>query len=121
MRSCYDLRTGSVRRLISITLLALGGDAESGLPVCCRRHGKHHCMMTHLRSTSSGPSFQAQPCPFYPTASTAPRLTTASLATSLPSSLELIRDTAPLAASPRPAQTFATSAHYTRGPPTPLA
>jgi hypothetical protein len=47
-----------LRRFISITLLllfsfplisplfALGGDAESRLPACCRTHGKHHCMMS---------------------------------------------------------------------------
>lgn len=46
----------SVRRLISILLLAvfgltfllpvlaMGQEAEAGLPACCRRNGKHHCM-----------------------------------------------------------------------------
>ena len=47
-----------LRRLISILLLAvfglpfvlpilaMGQDAEAGLPACCRRNGKHHCMMS---------------------------------------------------------------------------
>jgi len=47
-----------MRRLLSIFLLAvfglplvlplfaLGQDADAGLPACCRRNGKHHCMMS---------------------------------------------------------------------------
>jgi hypothetical protein len=27
-------------------LLALGQDADAGLPACCRKNGKHHCMMS---------------------------------------------------------------------------
>ena len=48
----------ALRRLISILLLAMfgllfvlpmlvmGQDVEAGLPACCRRNGKHHCMMS---------------------------------------------------------------------------
>lgn len=72
-----------MRRFTSILLLALLGgfyaipllhatlsDSESDLPMCCRRNGKHHCMMMdeYLRTRSSGsPAFTAPPhCPFYP-------------------------------------------------------
>ncbi|WP_420239291.1 hypothetical protein ACOBR2_06865 [Telmatobacter bradus] len=44
---------------------------DSGLPPCCRRHGKHHCAMldAYLRARRSGkPSVSAPPghCPCYP-------------------------------------------------------
>lgn len=73
-----------MRRLISITLLllfsfpvaaplfALGGDAESQLPACCRRHGKHHCMMSveEMQALLNGHHFTAvrSRCPLYPKA-----------------------------------------------------
>jgi len=73
-----------VRRFTAILILALLGafyavpllhavstDPESGLPACCRRHGKHHCAMMdqYLRLKASGePTFNApsQHCPMYP-------------------------------------------------------
>jgi hypothetical protein len=71
-----------VRRLLSITLLmlfvypavaplfALGGNDESQLPACCRRHGKHHCMMSmeEMQALLDGHHFTAvrSKCPLYP-------------------------------------------------------
>jgi hypothetical protein len=75
-----------LRRLISILLLvvfgfpvvlpmlAMGQDAEASLPACCRRNGKHHCMMsTDSRGklfTDHSPQFDATPekCPYSPAA-----------------------------------------------------
>lgn len=49
---------GQVRKFLSILLLfllglpavsplmALGQDGDGGLPACCRRNGKHHCMLS---------------------------------------------------------------------------
>jgi hypothetical protein len=37
--------------------------AESNLPACCRRLGKHGCSMT---SSTAGPALQAALCPLYP-------------------------------------------------------
>jgi hypothetical protein len=82
-----------VRRLLSITLLLIfglpmvsplfamtGGDAGN-LPACCRRDGKHHCMMMAGMmmgdagmgaSASSNPGTQptvaivTEPCPYGP-------------------------------------------------------
>ena len=78
-----------LRRLISILLLAvfglpfvlpmlaMGQDPDGGLPACCRRNGKHHCMMSMAErgklSVSGDPQFQApaEKCPYAP-ASVAP-------------------------------------------------
>lgn len=45
--------------------------AEDNLPACCRRNGKHHCMMMmqmSMRDTGSGPAFTVpfQACPLFP-------------------------------------------------------
>jgi hypothetical protein len=50
-------------------------DAESNLPECCRRNGKHHCaMMMDEAASTTGVSFRSvQPrCPLYPAAPAAP-------------------------------------------------
>jgi hypothetical protein len=53
-------------------LFALGGDAESRLPACCRRHGKHHCMMSveEMEALLYGEHFTTEPtkCPLFPKA-----------------------------------------------------
>ena len=81
----------SMRRMSAILLMALFSfslispavfvaDADSKLPVCCRRGGKHHCTMTPSQSeSSSGPAVQAGRCPFFPTAKAGPASRTVSL------------------------------------------
>jgi hypothetical protein len=46
------------------------GSPEDNVPVCCRRNGKHHCMMQKVSEPGSGPVFTAPPqhCPLYPKA-----------------------------------------------------
>lgn len=68
-----------MRRALSSILLAvfsfplispmLAG-ADSDLPACCRRDGKHHCAMTGMAEAASGIAIQAiQPkCPLFPKA-----------------------------------------------------
>jgi hypothetical protein len=124
------------RRILAITLLIAFGspfvapllaataDPEASLPPCCRSHGKHHCAMMHsmMLAQSSGPAFQAPPCPFYPAPATPVRTATASLAAPVNLSAAQLRYLAPLAATPRrAARTFAPSANPKRGPPTTLA
>ncbi len=49
--------------------LALSGGSEAGLPACCRRGGKHHCMMGAVAvDASSTAHFRApaERCPFAP-------------------------------------------------------
>ena len=68
-----------MRRIVSIALLAVfswqiaapafSPDAEANLPPCCRRHGKHHCMMRWMARQESGhPAFTtvAESCPYGP-------------------------------------------------------
>jgi hypothetical protein len=101
-----------------VPLFAATRDPEASLPACCRRHGKHHCsMMMAMLATDRGPAFQAPPCPFYPTATTPPRLATASLSTSLPPVIGALRTSAPLAPTPRRAHGFTVSSNLKRGPP----
>ena len=47
--------------------LVLASDADSRLPACCRRGGKHSCAMTASQSaSSSGETVQAARCRFFP-------------------------------------------------------
>jgi len=54
-------------------LLAASRSGEEGVPVCCRRAGKHHCAweMGESARSDSGPRFRrlAERCPFAPQAS----------------------------------------------------
>jgi len=55
------------------SLFALAPRSESNLPACCRRDGKHHCMMSMAegnRPLSAKPEFSAPPekCPYCPAA-----------------------------------------------------
>jgi hypothetical protein len=78
-----------MRRILAISLLllfalpavmplfALGSDPDANLPACCRRNGKHHCMMSMERmraalNESNGTQLRAAPmqCPLYPRALT---------------------------------------------------
>jgi hypothetical protein len=68
-----------MRRALALTLLAIfslmlmaplcAPDAEASLPPCCRRHGKHHCMMQRLLAMSGkpgGPPALQEKCPYWP-------------------------------------------------------
>ena len=80
-----DAFIGRLRRLIAISLLAMLGlqfvppllalttRSETNLPACCRRNGRHHCMMGMAergQHTSRDPQFTAPPekCPHGPAA-----------------------------------------------------
>jgi hypothetical protein len=52
-------------------LFALGATSDTGLPACCRRNGKHHCMMSADEGATLSSDTQAfdappQQCPYYP-------------------------------------------------------
>jgi hypothetical protein len=53
---------------------AVFADAESNLPACCRRGGKHHCAMMMDEAPVPGVSLRSiQPrCPLYPCAPATP-------------------------------------------------
>jgi hypothetical protein len=70
----------SMRRAIAIFLLLIFGsflsapslaassDPYGNLPACCRRNGKHHCMMRMMQSDPKAEQVSAPPqkCPFFP-------------------------------------------------------
>lgn len=75
----------ALRKLLAITLLALFGlpfassllaltpRGDSNLPACCRKNGKHHCMMgmeERRASMGDSPVFHApiDKCPYAPAA-----------------------------------------------------
>jgi hypothetical protein len=86
-----------MRRLFSISLIllfwiaplaaVLPGIDESRLPMCCRRHGVHHCAMPEERHNSnpivSAPSF-CQSCPATAPATIAPQFALPTFSASLP-------------------------------------
>jgi hypothetical protein len=53
-------------------LLALGSGPDANLPACCRRNGKHHCMMSmeRMQAMMYGTQLHAIPmkCPLFPKA-----------------------------------------------------
>ncbi|MGH9596895.1 MAG: hypothetical protein ACRD3K_08875, partial [Edaphobacter sp.] len=70
-----------MRRLLSIALLAVFGlpfvsplfaltaTSDANLPVCCRRNGRHHCMMSAEERATLSPDTQAfnappERCPY---------------------------------------------------------
>src|ERR1022692_907467 len=60
--------------------LVLATDADSRLPACCRRGGKHSCAMTASQpASSSGQTLQAAKCRFFPPAQAIPPGRTVSL------------------------------------------
>lgn len=54
--------------LASAPLLASTSDPENNLPACCRRNGKHHCMMLATMRQIPGTAVSAPPekCPLFP-------------------------------------------------------
>jgi len=64
-----------MRRTVAISLLAIcswmliapffGPDPEAGVPPCCRRLGKHHCMMMQWMSGAPGGLARvSEACPY---------------------------------------------------------
>ena len=73
---------------------------DSNLPVCCRRHGSHHCAMSTqmaamMAQTSSMPGLQAPTtCPLFPgfvKGASAPSHALVAQVASLPALLEQVR------------------------------
>ncbi|HYL78064.1 MAG TPA: hypothetical protein VEU96_27870 [Bryobacteraceae bacterium] len=65
----------AVWRIIALALLLLSSadlaapflvpDAQSALPPCCRRDGKHHCAMMDMIDGDGSPQFAPSRCPLY--------------------------------------------------------
>jgi hypothetical protein len=70
-----------VRRALAVALLSVvsislippevfASEADSNLPTCCRRNGKHHCGM--VAESSSDPAVQSSPCANFPSTRVVP-------------------------------------------------
>ena len=94
--------------------------ADSNLPACCRRAGKHACMLA--QSPLSGPALQAARCPMYPRSGAVPAQ---ARATGLATSASIIAAvTSHPAAGPQTEARYRMSysrAGQKRGPPVSLA
>jgi hypothetical protein len=58
---------------LASSLLALSPTSEANLPACCRKNGKHHCMMSlaeqrRQQGDKPGVAAPAEKCPYCPTA-----------------------------------------------------
>jgi len=73
---------------IPLVLPSVRVNAESKLPACCRRDGKHHCatMDMAVETAPSGSAVKANPpkCPLFPKATTAPGPSPTMLLAALP-------------------------------------
>jgi len=80
-----------MRRVVALPLLALFSfaliepavymsGAQSSVPECCRREGKHRCAMPQGSDPASGPVLQAERCPSFPAHAVAPRPDTGKVA-----------------------------------------
>jgi hypothetical protein len=63
---------------LMMILPAFAGSPESNLAACCRKNGKHHCMMRPGIPSVTGPSFAAvgKKCPYFPHSTVAAHLET---------------------------------------------
>ena len=123
-----------MRRVLSLSLMMmfswmliaplLAPDADANLPACCRRNGKHHCMMSRmgrLSGNQKGFTAVSEKCPCGPavpcavhSATLKPEARARFYAEALPSPIRAALTEA------RPRLSFLRS-HQRRGPPTPLA
>jgi hypothetical protein len=116
----------SLMVLFSLTLIAplFAPDADANLPACCRRNGKHHCMMRMMERTAGnqrGFTTITEKCPCGPASACAVHSPTYKPKAREEFYAEVVR---------HPARAPQTEALYRisflrsrqkRGPPTPLA
>jgi hypothetical protein len=122
-----------MRRSIALALMMLFGwtlvapllaaDAGANLPACCRKNGKHHCIMNVMGqpgAKQSGPTTVAAKCPFCPlNACTAHSPTYKPVAAqAFPTRTIFHPARAPL--TENSSQSSFLRGHPKRGPPTPL-
>jgi hypothetical protein len=99
------------------------GSEDANLPLCCRRHGAHHCSMNvaamrAMMRQDGSPAFTAPiTCPYYPPAATVfstrpPALAVLTVSVQVHGSQVRVALTAPSAPISKPNRT-----HAGRGPP----
>ncbi len=122
----YLVEMERTRRILALALLllinfpliglAFVSDLESKLPACCRRAGRHKCVMPG--GSHSGPSFENTPCPAFPGTHAAPATLKFGLAENATSvRIALIAQTDCLPAIDSNVQFLTLRVTWTRGPP----
>jgi hypothetical protein len=122
MRRGFSIVLMLVLGLLPLSPL-IGGSEDANLPVCCRRHGAHHCSMNvaakrAMAAQDRTPAFDASPtCPSYPSAATAictppPALGVSTPGVSISAEQAYVAPVAPAAPALTPGNAFAG-----RGPP----
>ncbi|HET6206589.1 MAG TPA: hypothetical protein VFD98_07250 [Terracidiphilus sp.] len=100
-----------------------GPDADTNLPPCCRRHGKHHCAMRMSERPANAPGFASvtEKCPCFPAATCAAQPPRFKPEPSQRICIDVV--IYPAVATPAEVHRSASSiaSHPRRGPPTPLA
>ncbi len=110
----------------SWTLIApiFGPDADANLPPCCRRHGKHHCMMRMMErfgGNQTGFTSVFEKCPCFPVSTCAVHSRAYKPETGKQIYAEAVRRPS---SAPQTEALYRVSflrSHQKRGPPSPLA
>jgi len=103
-------------------LLALSNRSEDNLPACCRRNGKHHCMMSMAeRRQLSGQRRQVAPpaekCPYAPARVAAVHNELFAIPASRSILTDFVADSARLMRAESPPRIAGADSFYKRGPP----
>lgn len=122
-----------MRRAIALTLLVLfsymlmaplfAPNAEASLPPCCRRHGRHHCMMQRLLAMSGkpgGPPAIQEKCPFSSKRCVTVQVRLPRPETEPQAAAGTVTAAAPVACGVEPRERPFFDSYPKRGPPTPL-
>jgi hypothetical protein len=107
---------------LSLLSPLFGADAESSLPACCRKAGKHHCAMAGSNDSQNSPSGAGWRsngrCPSYPGFATGTFPMVAGIAPRLASALALSVERASCSSFElRVLSSLRLRAHSKRGPP----
>ena len=129
LHCCLEMRRTialALMMVFSLTLIApaFGPDADANLPPCCRRHGKHHCMMRMMersRSSQTGFTSVSEKCPCFPVSTCAVHSANYKPETGKQIYAEVVRHPS---CKPQTEALYRVSllrSHQKRGPPPPLA
>jgi hypothetical protein len=123
-----------MRRTIALALLMMfslpliapvfGPDADANLPPCCRRNGKHHCMMRmmqRLGNNEKGFTSVAEKCPCFPTSACTIHSPTYKPEAGSQFYAEVVRHPSCAPRAEALCRVFLLRSHQKRGPPSPLA
>jgi len=123
-----------MRRSIAVALMMLfswmliaplfAPDAEVSLPACCRRNGKHHCMMRMMERLSgkeTGFTSVSEKCPCWPVSTCAVHSPTFKHEAGVRFYAGTVFHPAYAPQTEAQSQFASLRSHQKRGPPTPLA